>query len=297
MQTVIANRNDFFQPNCCPVALRSIQGDASMQHDGDLTDIRHTHDFAELIVISQGSGKHWIDGNVYDVNAGDVFLLQGNTEHYFTERNNLGMFNLMFDEFYLQEHLRSLRILPGFNGFFLIEPTYRHRHKFRNRLHLQGEELIAMISRFRQLENEVKLKRPGFDLILFARALEIFVLISRKYFESPDTQSRSMCNLAELVTLLENNYAENWSVARMCKISSLSPSSLIPAFKEVTGSPPVEYLLHVRMTKAAEKLLNGQEQISEIAAACGFTDSNYFSRQFKKHYRCSPLQYRKQKFS
>ena len=106
-----------------------------------------------------------------------------------------------------------------------------------------------------------------------------------------------MCNLAELVTLLENNYAENWSVARMCKISSLSPSSLIPAFKEVTGSPPVEYLLHVRMTKAAEKLLNGQEQISEIAAACGFTDSNYFSRQFKKHFRCSPLQYRKQKFS
>ena len=121
MQTVIANRNDFFQPNCCPVALRSIQGDASMQHDGDLTDIRHTHDFAELIVISQGSGKHWIDGNVYDVNAGDVFLLQGNTEHYFTERNNLGMFNLMFDEFYLQEHLHLCK-----NIFLLIS---HHLHQ------------------------------------------------------------------------------------------------------------------------------------------------------------------------
>ena len=297
MQTVVANRGDFFFPDSCPIALCSIQGDASMQHDGDLTDIRHTHDFAELIIISQGSGKHWIDGNIYDVSAGDVFLLQGNTEHYFIERNNLGMFNLMFDDFYFQEHLRSLRNLPGFNGFFLVEPTYRHRHKFRHRLHLEGEDLVALISRFRQLETELKLRRPGFDLILLARALEIFVLISRKYFETPGEKSSSLCVLAELVTLLENNFSEDWSIARLCKISSMSPSSLIPAFKEITGCSPIEYLLHVRLSKAAEKLLSGREPISEIAGVCGFSDSNYFSRQFRKHYHCSPLQYRARKFN
>ena len=77
----------------------------------------------------------------------------------------------------------------------------------------------------------------------------------------------------------------------------MSPSSLIPAFKEITGSSPIEYLLHVRMNKAAEKLLSGKETVSEIAAACGFADSNYFSRQFRKHYHCSPLQYRARKLN
>ena len=297
MQTVIANRNDFFYPNSCPVALRSIQGDATMQHEGDLTDIRHTHDFAELIIISRGSAKHWIDGNIYNVSAGDIFLLQGNTEHYFTERCDLGMYNLMFDDVYFQDHLRSLRSLPGFNGFFLIEPAYRHRHKFRHRLHLEGEDLVALTSKFRQLETELKLQRPGFDLILFARALEIFVLISRKYFENPNAKSSSLCALAELVTVLENSYDEDWSIARLCKISSMSPSSLIPAFKEITGSSPIEYLLHVRMSKAAEKLLAGKDTVSEVANSCGFADSNYFSRQFRKHYHCSPLQYRARKLN
>ena len=77
--------------------MRTIRGDAAKQHEGDLTDIRHTHDFSELIIITSGGGKHWIDGDTYSVKAGDIFLIQGNTEHYFGDRYKLGMFNIMFD--------------------------------------------------------------------------------------------------------------------------------------------------------------------------------------------------------
>ena len=96
MKTVIANKADFFPKDGCPIALRTIQGDYPVQHEGDLTDIRHTHDFSELIIITSGGGKHWIDGDTYSVKAGDIFLIQGNTEHYFEDRYKLGMFNIMF---------------------------------------------------------------------------------------------------------------------------------------------------------------------------------------------------------
>ena len=119
-RTVIANRNDFFPRNGCPIALRTIQGDAPIQHEGDLTDLRHTHDFAELIIITGGGGLHWINGETYPVSAGDIFLIQGNTEHYFKRRHNLEMFNIMFDDSYLKEHLHTLRSLSGFNAFFLF---------------------------------------------------------------------------------------------------------------------------------------------------------------------------------
>ena len=62
MQTVIANRADFFPKDGCPIALRTIQGDRPLQHEGDLTDIRHTHDFSELVIITAGGGEHWING-------------------------------------------------------------------------------------------------------------------------------------------------------------------------------------------------------------------------------------------
>lgn len=292
MRTVIANREDFFPRSSCPITLRAIQSGMAKSHEGDLTDIRHTHDFAELIIITHGGGTHWIDGEVYEVSAGDVFLIQGNTEHYFTRRHQLEMYNIMFDDLYLRDYLQNLRSLPGFNAFFLFEPTYRKRHKFQSHLHLDPESLFPLISQLRQMADECRREKLGFDLILLAKVLEIFVMISREYERSPHPMIRSLFRLGQIITKLENDYAEDWNIAKISRIASLSPSTLLPVFKEVTGVSPIEYLLRVRLTRAAERLLHSSQSISEIAHACGFGDSNYFSRQFRRHYSLSPREYR-----
>ncbi len=295
MQSRTANRSVFFIPGCCPIAVRTIQGDASMQHDGDLTDLRHTHDFAELIIITRGCGKHWINGELYPVFAGDVFLIQGNSEHFFEERQALSMYNIMFDDFYLKAHLRSLRSMPGFNAFFLFEPTYRRRHKFQSRLHLAPEALFPLTRLLHQMDTESRQQSPGFDLLLLSRVLEIFVILSREYLQTQNPMARSLCRLGELITLLENQYAQSWTLARISRLVAMAPSTLLPVFRDVTGHSPIEYLLHVRLSKAAERLLKTTDTVGEIASRCGFPDSNYFSRQFRKHYGCSPRQYRGKK--
>ena len=292
MQTVIANRSDFFPKDGCPIALRTIQGDFPIQHEGDLTDIRHTHDFSELIIITAGGGEHWINGITYPVAAGDIFLIQGNTEHYFEKRHKLGMFNIMFDDSYLKEHLRSLRFLSGFNAFFLFEPTYRRSHKFKSRLHITPEAMRPLMTLLQQMLDELKQEHPGFDLILLAKALEIFVFISREYSRTKNPMARSLCRLGELVCLLENRYMETWTIRKIARIASMAPSTLLPVFRKVTGYSPIDYLLRVRLSKAAEQLSKTEKPISEIAQECGFADSNYFSRQFRKHYNLSPRDYR-----
>ena len=166
MQTVIANRADFFPKDGCPIALRTIRGDLPSQHEGDLTDIRHTHDFSELVIITDGVGEHWINGASYRVETGDIFLIQGNTEHCFKKRHNLDMYNIMFDDSYLKDHLHSLRSLSGFNAFFLFEPTYRRSHKFKSRLHLGPETMLPLKTELQRMVEEVKDNRPGSDLIL-----------------------------------------------------------------------------------------------------------------------------------
>ncbi len=293
MQTVIANREDFFNPNCYPIALRTIQANTVMSHDGDLTDTKHTHDFAELIIITNGGGSHWINGTVYEVTAGDIFLIQGKTSHYFTKRRNLEMYNIMFDDHFLRDHLRNLHTMPGFNAFFLFEPTYRKRHKFSSRLHLTADSLFSLTSLLRQMVTESTAQGIGYDLILLSKTLEIFVMISREYARSRNPMVKSLFRLGEVITRLENDYTQEWSVAKLSKIASMAPSTLLPVFKEVTGVSPIEYLLRVRVTKAAELLSRTTASISDVARSCGFTDSNYFSRQFKKHYNLSPREFRK----
>lgn len=294
MKTVIANRDDFFRENCCPIALRTIHSDTGIQHKGDLTDLRHTHDFAELIIITRGGGIHWIDGEEYEVSAGDIFLIQGNTSHCFTERFNLEMYNIMFDNSFLRDHLKSLYSLPGFNAFFLFEPTYRKKHKFQSHLHLTGNALLPLQSLLHQMELECRSVSPGTDLLLLAKTLEIFVMISKEYSCNNNPMVASLFRLGEVVTRLENEYMQHWTLKRIAKIAAMAPSTLIPVFKKVTGESPIEYLLRVRLEKAAAILLQGSKSISEIAHECGFADSNYFSRQFKKLFGISPRIYRQQ---
>ena len=293
MIAVKANRSDFFPPDGCPIALRTIQGDAPVQHDGDLTDQRHSHDFAELIIITRGGGEHWIDGTAYPVSAGDIFLIQDNTEHYFLERHDLEMYNIMFDDNYLREHLRSLRSLSGFNAFFLFEPLFRRRHAFMSRLHLAPEVMLGMRNLLNNMFSELRSRRPGCDLMMLSRLLEIFVVIAREYSSNSNSKAQTLFRLGEVISRMENNYQDNWTIARLSRIAAMAPSTFLPVFREATGSSPIEYLLRVRMSKAANQLLQSNSSISEVAANCGFKDSNYFSRQFRKRYNVSPRDYRK----
>jgi len=55
------------------------------------------------------------------------------------------------------------------------------------------------------------------------------------------------------------------------------------------------YIQQRRLGRSAEDLRSphlGHESITQIAYRCGFTDSAHFSRAFKKHYSCTPSEYR-----
>ncbi|STJ46668.1 AraC family transcriptional regulator [Escherichia coli] len=55
-----------------------------------------------------------------------------------------------------------------------------------------------------------------------------------------------------------------------------------------------EYLNHTRL-EHAKTLLKGYDlKVKEVAHACGFVDSNYFCRLFRKNTERSPSEYRRQ---
>ena len=64
-------------------------------------------------------------------------------------------------------------------------------------------------------------------------------------------------------------------------------------FKEATGYSPIDYLIRIRLHKAAEMLVSTSSTISEISPECGFADSNYLTRQFRKVYKVSPREFRR----
>ena len=65
-------------------------------------------------------------------------------------------------------------------------------------------------------------------------------------------------------------------------------------FKQILGQTIVQYLQTVRITHARIFLIQYPEkQISEIASLCGFENSSYFGKVFRKICGCSPDQFRR----
>ena len=73
----------------------------------------------------------------------------------------------------------------------------------------------------------------------------------------------------------------------------LSERYISEYFKEHFSIGFMQYVGHLRMTKAKHLLLDTDLPITEVAFSCGFNSVNLFIRKFKEQYQLTPLQYRK----
>lgn len=72
----------------------------------------------------------------------------------------------------------------------------------------------------------------------------------------------------------------------------MSRPQLDRKLKALTGLSITTYLIQLKMEKACRILASGTKSVGEVALACGFEDTSYFSRVFKQTYGVTPTQYR-----
>lgn len=85
-------------------------------------------------------------------------------------------------------------------------------------------------------------------------------------------------------------YVNGINIGDVAKELGLDRSYFSSYFKERVGISPREYLLNLRMEKAAALML-AAEKPSVAAASVGYTDIFVFSKAFKRHYGVSPREY------
>jgi AraC-like DNA-binding protein/mannose-6-phosphate isomerase-like protein (cupin superfamily) len=259
----------------------------------NLTYHPHCHDFSELVMIFSGSGTQNISGEDYPVVAGDVFLLQGHTVHYFKQSNDLRLTNILFDSDKLPLPHGYLQKMHGYNALFRAEPQMRSPRNFKNRLHLDMEHLSYAESLVRKIKQELERQDDGFEAVTTAMLLELISFVSRNYGYDLRERHSIIPQISLALTKLENNFRADWNVTKLAKMANTSERHFARLFRQATGNSPIDYLLKLRLRHAAKLLEQDTSNISEIAALCGFKDSNYFSKKFSEAYQMSPSQHRK----
>ncbi|QSH41060.1 AraC family transcriptional regulator [Lentisphaerota bacterium ZTH] len=292
MKSAKAFGKHYFSPAGFPVTVKRVPAGSGPQHPYDLTETRHYHDFSELVIITEGSGVQVVNNIEYPVAAGDVFLIQGFSKHYFKSRESLSQINVMYDASRLPLAADWLRRIPGYNIIFELEPNWPERRNFKHRLHLTPSGLAHVETISRRMLEETTSRNPGFEAALFSLLLELIVYISRQYDKAASPRTAALVRIANVISKLERKHSKPWKLADIAKLAGMSPSNLLILFKMATGVSPIDYVIKLRLRRAADDLRSGNSSISEIAFEHGFKDSNYFSKKFKQIYGVSPRQYR-----
>lgn len=255
--------------------------------------IMHSHvDFSELVIILEGTAVHIVENERYRISKGDVFVISNDTVHSYECTEDFHICNIMFRMEEAFPKLYDIWNLPGFHALFVIEPHITRDHTFQSRLKLSMPQLESLKDQLTAMLEEYRMQTEGRKTFLLTSFLMIALELSRQYNVNPDMYQQQYVHLAYAVSYIKKHYTEHISIEFLAKQANLSSRQFSRLFREVYHDSPGNYLLHFRIQKA-KTLLYNKLSISETAYQCGFNDSNYFSRQFKRDTGVTPRAFRK----
>lgn len=103
--------------------------------------------------------------------------------------------------------------------------------------------------------------------------------------------------LNRIRALIDENYAEPFTIPELAKMCYMSESCLREMFRQQYGITIYQYVLERRMETARELLANQNYQVKDAASCVGYSNISHFSENFRKKYGCTPSAYKKLCFS
>lgn len=253
----------------------------------------HCHEFSEIVIITGGAGVHITGEDSYELKPGDTFVIGGDRPHDYLNMDQLSLINILFDPVELPMSLGDLQSLSGYHALFTLEPAWRSRHQFTSRLQLNPAEIGETLRLIDKLDNELKARKPGFEVMAIAAMLELVTFLARCYGETRNPTSKSLIRVGETISHMRRDVSQAIALEELVTISGMSRTNYIRMFEAAMGTSPINYLIGLRIEEASRLLRSTNRSITEIAFDVGFSDSNYFSRQFRKTLGQSPREYRK----
>lgn len=256
-------------------------------------DIVHSHDFHEMVLVRKGSGRHLTEDGSYPIYRGDIFLVRPGHAHTYEEVKNLEIVNILYLPEVLNLPLYDLTDTSGYYAFFETRPRLRGRYRDRNRLTLNEEQLRQAEEIILEIEQEQRRKTPGNEYFRRVAFMRLIGLVCRAFSESESRPSGELTEISRIIRFFEQNYARPIRLEDLPPLCGKSVSSIVRLFREGLGQSPIEYLINLRLEKGAALLRRKTMTVAAIAAATGFSDSNYFTKMFSRKFALSPREYRK----
>ena len=161
---------------------------------------------------------------------------------------------------------------------------------------LTKQEYDTVLRHFLSIEYEINEQPDNFWILrtrFFIQSI-LFMATADFYrnFRQSDIYNDPL--VARVTRYFWEHIDEDITLDSILKLFSINKNSLNDAFNKEVSMSCMAYLEQLRINSAKSELQYGKHTISEISVGVGYSDTNYFSKVFKKHTGLTPSEYLKQ---
>lgn len=172
---------------------------------------------------------------------------------------------------------------------FFVEATYEQAAPDLVMLPLAGEQIRfiqSFVAKFKQLEQEDVSPLLSLPLALVSLALS---LTGREHWTSSHQDPR----VISAIQRIESHYPAAVPNTMLARQAGMNMNAFIRMFKRVTRQTPRQYLQNLRLKEASSLLHHSEMTIEAIAEKTGFNDRQHLNLMFRKSFRITPAQFRR----
>ena len=246
----------------------------------------HWHKEMELIRILEGSITISLDSVFLTTHAGDLILIEEGVIHGGTPEHCV--YECAVFDAGLLAHTdackRYVRLMA--------------RHQIQLYHYFQADEprFAPLLAATERLFPAIAYPHAGSELLTLGALYEFFgrLFEGECYVESPVESvslRRKMDVLKPVLEYIDTHYASPISLADLSRLAGMSPKYFCRFFKAALHRTPMDYLNYYRIEQACRILTTTELPVTEAAYRCGFNDSSYFVKTFRKYMGITPRAY------
>ncbi len=186
---------------------------------------------------------------------------------------------------------KSISMYLHFTGTTCKTLLEKYKLSDKRIYHIGVSNTIKQI--FQRMEYEYLLKKPFYQEHCCGMIMELFATIGRKHLAPHTSDTASDKRISDICKIMITDFSDWHNIQYYADLCNLSPSRFSHIFKKYVGTPPQEYLMRLRISKASDLLCETDLSVREVSEILGFGSEHYFIRVFKNHTGLSPLKFKK----
>ena len=110
--------------------------------------------------------------------------------------------------------------------------------------------------------------------------------------DMPKSEMTSQIRLKTMLKYIESHFSEKLSIKEIASSANISRSEADRCFQKYYQISPMKYVIRHRIEYAKLHLRSTSLSVKEVGYQCGFQDTSYFVKTFRKHMLITPSEYK-----